>query len=246
MYECEYCKSNHDGSYGSGRFCSATCARKYSNTFVSEIGRANQIKVLNDEETRKKIHLAKSNTKSSKSKKQYRQNLRPKFNHSLTLGKVGELEVSKKFLEHGYRVYTPLTDNGDGIDLVVSNGDGFKTVQVKSSASSKINNDGTCETTSFKVCKNIRHIHRGTYEQKSEKYSPDKVNYIALYSAYDGESYLIENNNDLSIGITIRNKYNNGQKKKIRYADDYQIDKVLDEINLIPGVYYDDEYQKII
>ena len=30
-YQCEYCKKSHDGSYGSGRFCSKECARGYSS-----------------------------------------------------------------------------------------------------------------------------------------------------------------------------------------------------------------------
>lgn len=29
--QCEYCKKPHDGSYGSGRFCSKECARGYSS-----------------------------------------------------------------------------------------------------------------------------------------------------------------------------------------------------------------------
>lgn len=29
--KCEYCGKEHDGSYGSGRFCSSSCARKFSS-----------------------------------------------------------------------------------------------------------------------------------------------------------------------------------------------------------------------
>lgn len=29
-YYCEYCNQNHDGTYGTGRFCSARCARGFS------------------------------------------------------------------------------------------------------------------------------------------------------------------------------------------------------------------------
>ena len=47
-YICEYCGTEHDGSYGSGRFCSPSCSRRYSNTFVSEEGRKNQITALID------------------------------------------------------------------------------------------------------------------------------------------------------------------------------------------------------
>ena len=34
MY-CEYCHKEHDGSYGSGRFCSISCSRKFSSNFVN-------------------------------------------------------------------------------------------------------------------------------------------------------------------------------------------------------------------
>ena len=251
MAKCEFCGCEHDGTYGSGRFCSPTCARKYSNTFVTEDGRANQIKALNDEENRRKGIESNIKHTKSKPKKQYRNDLRPKFKHTLTLGKVGELEVSKKFIEHGYDVYTPLVDAGNGIDLVVANENGFKTVQVKSSTDSKINSDGICESTMFKICKNVRHIHEGSYSQTQEKYSPDVIDYVALYSACDDEAYLFENSNELPMSVTIRNITSmNWQNKKINYAEDYQIDKVLDEINLTKGVYYDEciidcEYKEI-
>ena len=241
---CEFCGNEHDGIYGTGRFCSPTCARKFSNTFVSETGRQNQINALNNKDNRAKGKANRKNQTSTRTikaqiKKQYRDDLRPKFSHTLTLGKIGELEVSKKFIEHGYKVYLPLVDDGDGIDLVVNNGNGFKTVQVKSSTESKIDEYGNCETTMFKICKNVRHIHGNSYSQIPCKYDPDKVNYIGLYSACDGESYLIENNIDTPMSVTIRNIYNNGQIKGTRNAEDYQIDKVLSEINLIPGVLYD-------
>ena len=250
MNRCEFCGIEHDGNYGSGRFCSSTCARKFSNTFVSEAGRENQIKALTNKENKEKsIATNRSlgfpnliNIKNTK--KQYRDDLRPKFNHTLTLGKIGELEVSKKFLEHGYNVYLPLVDSGDGIDMVISkDGNKFKKVQVKSSTASNINDDKSCETTTFKICKNVRHIHEGTYTQKASKYSPEQIDYIALYSAYDDEVYLLENTNDLPMGITIRNNKTNicNKDKVVRYAEDLQIDRVLDNSDLIRGVYYNEE-----
>lgn len=36
MFVCEMCGSPHDGSYGSGRFCSAKCARGYSTSKCRE------------------------------------------------------------------------------------------------------------------------------------------------------------------------------------------------------------------
>lgn len=245
MSKCEFCGKEHDGSYGTGRFCSPTCARKYSNTFVSETGRENQIKALNNEKNRKKAienNKHKQITKfKSKSKKKYRNDLNKKFKHPLMLGKAGELEVAKKFIQHGYNVYTPLTDAGDGIDLVVNNGTGFKTIQVKSTSSSNINENMECESSSFSLYNIKRNIHNGTYTQIKNKYSKEEVNYFALYSAYDDESYLLENNDNVNICFTIRNQPpKNNQANKIHYAADYQIDKVLDELNLIKGVYYED------
>ena len=50
---CEYCNKEHDGTYGSGRFCSNKCARKFSNQFVTENGRKNQIRALTSKKSRK-------------------------------------------------------------------------------------------------------------------------------------------------------------------------------------------------
>lgn len=208
---------------------------------MSETGRENQIKALNNEENRKKaIEIAKQNAKI-KSKKKYRNDLNKKFKHPLMLGKVGELEVAKKFIQHGYNVYAPLTDAGDGIDLLVNGGTGFKTIQVKSTSSSNINENMECESSSFSLYSSKRNIHNGTYTQIINKYPKEEVNYFALYSAYDDETYLLENNDNIGFCFTIRNQPpKNNQTNKIHYAPDYQIDKVLDELNLIKGVYYED------
>lgn len=32
MFICEYCGSEHDGSYGTGRFCNASCSHKYASS----------------------------------------------------------------------------------------------------------------------------------------------------------------------------------------------------------------------
>ena len=33
LRKCEYCGKEHDGSFGSGRFCCSDCAKKYSLSF---------------------------------------------------------------------------------------------------------------------------------------------------------------------------------------------------------------------
>lgn len=251
MNKCEFCGKEHNGTYGTGRFCNSTCARKYSNKFVSENGRKNQIDSLNKNRGKKSFN---DNTKYNENKttkqkyrknktikSKYRKDLLPKYNHTSDLGKIGELEVSKKFIQHGYKVFVPLVDSS-GIDLVVHNKNGFKTVQVKSSTNSKIRENSECESTTFKVCKTDRHINKGTYTQTEMKYSTDEIDYIALYSAYNDESYLFKNADHLPINITVRNiNSKSNQIKKINYAKDYQIDKVLDDINLTRGIIYDDE-----
>ena len=60
MSKCEFCGNEHDGNYGTGRFCSPTCARKFSNTFVSESGRENQIKALSGKEKIRSFYITMS------------------------------------------------------------------------------------------------------------------------------------------------------------------------------------------
>lgn len=53
MSLCEKCYSQHDGTYGSGRFCSANCSRSFSSS-------------LKREETNKKVSKSLKNKKRSK------------------------------------------------------------------------------------------------------------------------------------------------------------------------------------
>lgn len=79
MSICEYCNQEHDGSYGSGRFCSEKCARSYAsgdsikrqikNQKISTALRGHSI----SEETREKMKAANkivaNSTKNERSKK---------------------------------------------------------------------------------------------------------------------------------------------------------------------------------
>ena len=47
MIQCERCKSIHDGTYGSGRFCSVQCARSFSTSSMSEESKVKRIDGLN-------------------------------------------------------------------------------------------------------------------------------------------------------------------------------------------------------
>jgi len=101
---CEYCRKPHDGTYGSGRFCSATCARKYSNEYVTFQGRQNQIQALNSEENRSKS--LENRNKISEDRKRnpiqcelYRPDTRAvdkSTNNTGLVGKIGEVATIKK------------------------------------------------------------------------------------------------------------------------------------------------------
>lgn len=82
--KCERCNNNHDGTYGSGRFCSITCAMKrvYSNTTKKKISIASS-KLRHTEETKRKI--------GSSINKQYYKNVESLYNlSSRTIRKILE------------------------------------------------------------------------------------------------------------------------------------------------------------
>ena len=89
---CEKCGKEHDGSYGSGRFCCARCAREYSKTFITEEGRANQIKALTDKENKRKSIEARK-------LKQYKEPIKKEKRYtgisSKKIGTIGELETMR-------------------------------------------------------------------------------------------------------------------------------------------------------
>lgn len=85
----------------------------------------------------------------------------------------------------------------------------------------------------------IEIIHDGAYIQTITNYSAEMVNYFALYSSYEDEFYLLKNDGSIR-EITIRNSPPaNNQSKGIHYSENYQIDNILDKLNLTPGIYYD-------
>ena len=182
-YICEFCGNEHDGSYGSSRFCSTSCASKYSNQYI---------------------------TKESKNK--------------LRDGKLGELATIKKFAEHDIPVYLPVSDNG--IDMIAEFGGKLQKIQVKSSTQSTEN------SVSFSLTHNKNIIKGKTVKTEHRKYSSEEIDYFSLYDIPNDEVFLLKNNRN-SGAINIRyKKSKNNQSLKINKAEDYQIDKILDEIEL--------------
>lgn len=219
---CEYCNKEHDGSYGSGRFCSQTCSRKYSNTFVTEKGRQNQINTLNkyrdkSVDTRKKS-LPKT-IKSNKIHKSTFNDIKKKNGESINtkrLGNIGEISTIKKFVEHEIPVYLPFGDNEDA-DLIAEFDGKLQKIQVKSS--SRNNGDTTVFTTKHRDSKT--HNPSAPY---------DNIDYFSLYDYTNDEVYLIKNTHKKSKTIRHVQALNNNNNE-ILYADDIKIDKVLNDIN---------------
>lgn len=227
MKKCEYCGKEHNGSYGSGRFCSSKCARRYSNSKMTDESRKRRNAGL-----RKGTIISAEKRKENKKKKRKNtiKSIDNKNLHSLSKGKIGELLVAAKFLDHGYDVFVPLVDKS-GIDLIVKKDDDMKKIQVKTSSTI----DETHNTTIFKLTKNERHIKSGRYYQKTKKYSKDDIDMFALYSTAFDDVYLIENNSDIPMNFTIRDKYSSPkgtQPSVIHLASNYQIDKVLNELDM--------------
>lgn len=241
---CENCGKEHAGKYGSGRFCSAKCARGFSSKYVTDEGRKKQKEVLNDKNNRiKSYNTRRSNSqnyeldsdgswrKLSKPKKRNFKDTQEMHNKSIALGKVGELATAKKFIDHGYNVYVPLIDNGT--DLIVEKDDKLNKIQVKSASP----RDETGNSTMFNLRSSELCVSNGNIKTHSKKYKKKNVDYFALYSNKDDEVYLIKNDENRST-FTIRtsleedNLTTKGKNlEKLHMAEDYQIDRVLDDID---------------
>lgn len=227
MKKCEYCGKEHDGSYGSGRFCSSKCARKYSNSKMTDESRKRRDAGL------RKGGVIAAERKKKKGKKKRKNNIKSVDNkalHTLSKGKIGELLVAAKFIDHGYDVFIPLVDKS-GIDLIVKKDDNIKKIQVKTSATTDEEKSVSC----FSLTKHNRHISHGTYTQHKKRYSTNDIDMFALYSTVFDDVYLVENSSNTPMSFRIRNRYSSPkgtQPSVVHLASDYQIDKVLDEIDM--------------
>ena len=240
---CENCGKEHNGTYGSGRFCCQKCARGFSSKYVTEAGRKKQKEVLNNKINREKAHNSMmQNSKNyelnnegrwQKVSKKPKTDKNKKDRHTIVTGKIGELATAQKFINHEYNVFIPLVDI-NGIDMIVEKDDGLKKVQVKTSSKSS-NNDN--RSTEFGLYTNSMVIKNGKVTNRKKKYDKDHVDYFALYSEIDNDVYLVENDGKHG-SIIIRNSLDpsnittKGKNlEKIHMAEDYQIDKVLDDID---------------
>lgn len=227
QFICEYCGSSHDGSYGSGRFCSPRCSRKYANCFVTKEGRDRQVSALNDPENRKKNLCAR---RSISNQKKQTANSRPKAKtdkSTIQLGKIGELAVIKKFISRGIPVYTPVIDSG--ADIIADLHGNLKKIQIKTSAT----RNETDTATSFDLTtgrytpngcegkKKLKHIH----------YSLDEVDYFALYDFLEDRAFIMKNREGRSVALR-DDDAPTYKGKKYNFKSKYDIDRFLDLVEL--------------
>lgn len=251
---CEYCGKDHDGSYGSGRFCNKSCATKYAASLMTPEGKQHSIDTIRDplirqkaiNSTRKYYEQYKLENKKKK-KKKHSPSYRPKsiindfINKSKKrIGTVGEYAVIKKFIECGIDVFVPVCDDNKTDLLAFFNGK-YQRIQVKTSTCS----DG--EITTFTISQSRLSISDNKTHTHAYIYTKDDVDYFALYDYYTGRIFLIENINLPKYNINIRYSIpKNNQQTKIKYADDYDFDKVLNELGYENVIDLDEDDYELI
>lgn len=233
MKKCEYCGKEHDGSYGSGRFCCARCARKFANQFVDEDGRKRQVQALLDPVNRKKTAETRKRKTEERQKmgldkpRDPRSTLLPSLGrgtYTARLGLMGELRTMEEFGKRDIPVYVPISHDSE-VDMIAEINGEFKKIQVKSSAKS---DDDRCV---FSLrSNNTRYTKDGKLNGRTKLYTPDEIDYFSLYDYNDDEVYLLENDHERT-GITLRSSpMKNPNQNGPNYKEDYRIDKILDLI----------------
>lgn len=232
MKVCEKCGKEHDGSYGSGRFCCSTCARTYANTFVSDEGRANQIKALTNKENIKKSIDTRNSPeyKLERSKNRQKEMTKEKRYTDISskkIGTLGELETMKKFSQRGIPVYVALTDDS-GTDMIAEFGGKLQKIQVKTTQIQKSRDENDMGSIRFELSRNI--YDNGKILK--EKYTNENVDYFSLYDANNDNLFLLKNEN-INAGGHISLRYSKPKsinQYKSYNAYDYDFDRVLDNI----------------
>lgn len=227
QFICEYCGSPHDGSYASGRFCSPTCSRKYSNRFVTKEGRGRQISALNDPENRKKNSDARH---AISEKRKQLINSKPKIKidkSTIQLGKIGELAIIKKFVGRGIPVYTPVIDSG--ADIIADLHGNLKKIQIKTSA--QRNETDTATFFDLTTSRYVIDKNDGKKKLKHVNYSLDEVDYFALYDFLEDRAFIMKNRESTS--IILRDDASPTHKgAKYNFKSKYDIDHFLDAVEL--------------
>ena len=233
-YFCEHCGMEHDGSYGSGRFCSELCAKAYSQSFITSEGRAKQIEALMRPSSKKRARERQIEEYNKRPRDnagnvehpQLKEKAPIKTKSTSRIGKLGEYKVAEKFISRDIPTYLPMTE-AEEADIVAEFGGKLQKVQVKTS---NMLSGARSEAVVFSLTNSDHHVNRGKLLESRKKYSTSAVDYFALYSLPDDEVYLVKNDGEIK-NMYIRHEYPiSGQRKNIHLAKDYEIDHVLDII----------------
>ena len=132
-------------------------------------------------------------------------------------GNIGEAKTLSKFVELGIPVYVPFGDN-EKTDLVIGIGNKLIKLQIKTC----IAHTNGCSN--FNVAA-INYIKGKT---NRHKYTKEEIDYFVLYDLEFDKLYMLEVPAIPINTISLRHfKSKNPYVTNIKYASDYEIDKVL-------------------
>lgn len=156
LRKCEYCGKEHDGSFGSGRFCCSDCAKKYSLSFSK--GKKSEDKSAKEEKVEESVKIAPPKECTTELSR---------FDGKLTsdlLGYVGECATMFQLARVGIMSSKPC--GVDRYDVIADIGGILYKIQVKSTAG-YIDKDGAL---SYNL------------QNKSGLYKKGEVDFFALYN----------------------------------------------------------------
>ena len=153
---------------------------------------------------------------SKKNKKKWNK-LFNEFNSYTQFSLIGESEILNRFTRLGLQCYLPYGDL-EQCDMVVSFKGNLKRIQIKSVYSIR---NGV-----------IKIDIRSHNETQSYKYNSDKIDFIAVFSYELDRAYLIpisdiENQTECCLRVV---PTRNNQVSGIKWADDYILEKVANEL----------------
>lgn len=130
-----------------------------------------------------------------------------------SIGDIGESAIIAEFNYFNIQVYVPFGDNSQS-DLIADFGGKLQKIQIK--------------TTEFiKDCVMSFSISSRRYNV-DYKYTPDEVDFYALYCVANRSCYLVPYNESIGYCLKLRlEKSKNNQIKGVRMADEYRFDSIF-------------------
>ena len=224
---CEACKGDHDGLYGSGRFCSPQCARFYStkdkradiNQRVSATLKAKGITVVRPfrwpkGKPRGSIYPAETGTPH-----------RDAYRHLNTFqrGRLAEIYFEAECLKRGIDVYRPTIDGGR-FDFLIAIDGSYRRAQIKWS-------NGVIKNGCISVqLGRPRGNRRARRSRRVAIYSAAEIDLVFAYLPVI-EKFIVLVPRDFSgktsLLVRVRKPLNSGGSSPIRFAESFFLDAIL-------------------